>query len=143
MSRRKSANKGNGKHRQNRQARVRPQPSSRATYADLLAIGVVFVEWDELMREGLPLLAAHPLVFFGQAALGFAVNLLTILVVKFTSSISFKLISMAKNAGIVLLSVPLFHNPISPTQALGYSITMMGFGWYNYVKMNTIKITGL
>lgn len=104
-----------------------------------LAIGVVFVEWDELVREGLPLLAAHPLVFFGQAALGFAVNLLTILVVKFTSSISFKLISMAKNAGIVLLSVPLFHNPISPTQALGYSITMMGFGWYNYVKMNTIK----
>ena len=43
MSRRKSANKGNGKHRQNRQARVRPQPSSRATYADLLTIGALFV----------------------------------------------------------------------------------------------------
>ena len=43
-----------------------------------LAVGVVFVEWDELVHEGLPLLAAHPLVFFGQAALGFAVNLLTI-----------------------------------------------------------------
>ena len=37
--------------------------------------------------------------------------------VKLTSSISFKLISMAKNAAIVLLSVPVFHNQISPTQA--------------------------
>ena len=52
-----------------------------------------------------------------QAALGFMVNLLTILTVKLTSSISFKLISMAKNAAIVLLSVPIFHNKISPTQA--------------------------
>jgi hypothetical protein len=52
-----------------------------------------------------------------QAALGFLVNLLTILTVKLTSSISFKLISMAKNAAIVLLSVPIFHNKISPTQA--------------------------
>ena len=50
------------------------------------------------------------------AALGFLVNLLTILTVKLTSSISFKLISMAKNAAIVLLSVPVFHNRISPTQ---------------------------
>ena len=53
----------------------------------------------------------------GQAALGFCVNLLTILTVKLTSSISFKLISMAKNAAIVLISVPVFHNKISPTQA--------------------------
>ena len=61
-----------------------------------------------------------PLTYFGytllQAALGFLVNLLTILTVKLTSSISFKLISMAKNAAIVLLSVPVFHNRISPTQ---------------------------
>ena len=49
-------------------------------------------------------------------------NLLTIVTVKLTSSITFKLISMAKNAAIVLLSVPLFHNPISSMQALGYSV---------------------
>ena len=61
-----------------------------------------------------------PPTYFGytllQAALGFLVNLLTILTVKLTSSISFKLISMAKNAAIVLISVPVFHNSISPTQ---------------------------
>lgn len=103
----------------------------------------------------------------GKAALGFCVNLLTILTVKLTSSISFKLISMvrdrceiarrsllwsprllrppdaqvrraaaqAKNAAIVLISVPIFHNKISPTQALGYSVTVLGFGWYNYAKL--------
>ena len=44
MSRRKSANKGDGKYRQSRKARVpQSQPSSRATYADLLSIGALFI----------------------------------------------------------------------------------------------------
>ena len=67
-------------------------------------------------RCGHPLRLALPSSRLRQAALGFMVNLLTILTVKLTSSISFKLISMAKNAAIVLLSVPIFHNKISPTQ---------------------------
>jgi len=82
-----------------------------------LAIGVVTLELDGLRAGGFALMAEHPFLFLGQAALGFCVNLLTILTVKLTSSISFKLISMAKNAAIVLISVPIFHNKISPTQA--------------------------
>jgi len=102
-----------------------------------LSLGVLLLEWQPLMQHGLTLIAAHPLVFIGQAALGVLVNLLTILTVKYTSSISFKLISMAKNAAIVLLSVPVFHNPISPTQGLGYTVTVLGFGAYNYLKLHT------
>jgi drug/metabolite transporter (DMT)-like permease len=82
-----------------------------------LLLGVAVLELPGLRAEGFALMAEHPLVFVGQAALGFCVNLLTILTVKLTSSISFKLISMAKNAAIVLISVPVFHNKISPTQA--------------------------
>jgi len=93
-----------------------------------LGLGVVAFELPQLREYGYAILAAHPAIFIGQAALGFAVNLLTITTVKYTSSISFKLISMAKNAAIVLLSVPVFGNPISPTQALGYSVTVLGFG---------------
>ena len=58
-----------------------------------------------------------PLRACAQALLGVSVNLFTILTVKYTSSISFKLISMAKNALIVLASVPIFHNPITVLQA--------------------------
>ncbi|KAL1527827.1 hypothetical protein AB1Y20_009209 [Prymnesium parvum] len=100
-----------------------------------LGVGVLLLEWPTLEERGFALVQSHPWVFLGQAALGFGVNLLTILTVKFTSSISFKLISMAKNAAIVLVSVPLFNNPISHLQALGYSITVVGFGCYNYMKL--------
>ena len=89
-----------------------------------LGLGVLLLELPGLRAGGFALVSSYPWTFVGQAALGFLVNLLTILTVKYTSSISFKLISMAKNAAIVLLSVPLFHNPISRVQALGYSITV-------------------
>ena len=103
-----------------------------------LLVGVVALELPGLRDGGLAMMAEHPFVFLGQAALGFLVNLLTILTVKLTSSISFKLISMAKNAAIVLLSVPVFHNKISPTQALGYSVTVLGFGWYSDTKLTQV-----
>ena len=43
MSRRKSVNKGKGEFRKVRQARLCPQPSSRATYADVAVVSSVFI----------------------------------------------------------------------------------------------------
>lgn len=95
-----------------------------------LFVGVLALELDDLIDHGFGLVARWPFVFLVHALLGFAVNLLTVLLVKQTSGISFKMISTARNVGIVLISVPLFHNPISGLQCLGYLLANMGLGWY-------------
>ena len=102
-----------------------------------LFVGVLALELGDLIDHGFGLIARFPFVFLVHALLGFAVNLLTVLLVKQTSGISFKMISTARNVGIVLISVPLFHNPISGLQCLGYLVANMGLGWYTSANIKS------
>ena len=83
--------------------------------------------WDVVRGE--------PALFFSSAALGFAVNIATFLVIKSTNSVTLKVLGTARNAGLVLVSSWLYSESITTLEAVGYLISLSAFGAYNYFKI--------
>ena len=83
--------------------------------------------WDVVRGE--------PALFFSSAALGFAVNIATFLVIKATNSVTLKVLGTARNAGLVLVSSWLYSESITTLEAVGYLISLSAFGAYNYFKI--------
>lgn len=79
-------------------------------------------------------LTAHPALFFFAGTLGVGVNFLSYLVVQQTNSVTLKVLGTARNAGLVLLSVYIYGELVSGTQALGYTVSLCFFGLYSYFK---------
>lgn len=99
-----------------------------------LFVGMLCVELDGMLTTGIPKMAAKPWLYLLQGCMGFLVNLLILQVIKSTSSVTFKVVSMMKNVAVVVGSVPIFGNVITPFQALGYAISMGGFALYQYAR---------
>ena len=68
------------------------------------------------------------------AFLGFLVNLLTLAVIKSTSSLTFKVMGQVKNTVVIVMSVLIFGPAITAVQVLGYAISMVGFAIYREVN---------
>jgi len=66
--------------------------------------------------------------------LGVAVNLSSMLMIKYTSSVSLKLLSTARNAGLVLYAVIFGGEQTTFLQLLGYSVCVVFFALYVYAK---------
>ena len=79
-------------------------------------------------------LARFPLLFLGAATLGLGVQLLTPAVIKATSSTTLKVISQARNAGVVVFGVVVYGELIGRVQLLGYVISLVAFSFYSYLK---------
>jgi hypothetical protein len=60
---------------------------------------------------------AHELFFAASFATSL-VNILTMVVVKRTNSLSFKVLGQIKNIGVILMGVVLFGNTVAPMQVL-------------------------
>lgn len=65
-------------------------------------------------------IVAHPFLFLAAGTLGVGVHFLSFLVVQATSSVTLKVLGTARNALLVLASVYLFGEVVTPTQFLGY-----------------------
>ena len=55
--------------------------------------------------------------------------------IKATNSVTLKVLGTARNAGLVLLSPLLYHEVITPLEGVGYAISLLAFGLYNYFKI--------
>lgn len=97
----------------------------------------------ELPRARLPsnwahaaaLVRAEPWLFASSAALGFGVNLCTFLVIKCTNSVTLKVLGTTRNAGLVLFSAVWYQEHITRLEGVGYCISLLAFGAYNYYKI--------
>ena len=105
-----------------------------------LVLGIAAFEWDSLVAEdGFGKIARAPHKYMCAAVLGFFVNLLTLAVIKSTSSLTFKVIGQVKNTVVILVSVALFGSAITGTQVVRYSISMVGFAVYQRGKQLQTK----
>ena len=86
-------------------------------------------------RHAWSVVADEPLLFLTSAALGFAVNIATFLVIKSTNSVTLKVLGTARNAGLVLVSSWLYDESITRLEAAGYMLSLGAFGAYNYFKI--------
>lgn len=99
-----------------------------------LFVGMLLIEYEGMANEGVQRMLDNPFLFLLQGCMGFVVNLLILLVIKTTSSVTFKVVSMMKNVAVVVGSVPLFGNVITSLQAVGYALSICGFCAYQYAR---------
>jgi len=71
--------------------------------------------------------------------LGCLINLSSFLVIQRTNVVMLKLLSISRNAGVVVSGVVLFGEVISPIQACGYVITLIFFVVYNYLQITAAQ----
>lgn len=69
------------------------------------------------------------------SVLGVVVNVISLVMIKHISSVILKIMSMARNAALVLVSVVILGEDITWVQATGYCISIIFFGVYNFLKM--------
>jgi intracellular septation protein A len=99
-----------------------------------LFFGVLFLEWDGMVSVGFGKMAAKPALYLTQGLMGFVVNLLILSVIKSTSSVTFKVVSMMKNVAVVVGSIPLFGSDVTFMQGVGYAVSMGGFAMYQWAR---------
>lgn len=70
----------------------------------------------------------------GSSVLAYAVNLTNFLVTKYTSALTLQVLGNCKGVVAAVLSVMLFHNPVTVTSCCGYAITVCGVLLYSESK---------
>lgn len=101
-----------------------------------LLLGSLIFEYPQMVAEGtIELVKAHPHYYLACAMMGFLTNALAFGVIKVTSSLTLKVVGTVKNSATVLFGVLLFGDVVTFTQLVGYTMSTVGFGFYNYGKM--------
>eukprot|EP00798_Chlamydomonas_sp_ICE-L_P015181 gene15181-21254_t len=93
-------------------------------YPVMIATGDIFVP---LSRD------TWPFIFLG-GMLALSTNLLGLVIITLSSATTLKLLGTIRGPLVVTLGVVLFSERVTSLQAVGYSIAILGFGWYQYAK---------
>jgi len=100
-----------------------------------LTLGVFVFERDVLNTgHGWQKLVARPHAYMAASLLGFLVNLLTFAVIRTSGSLTLKVCGQLKNLVVILSSIYIFGSMVSISQAIGYSISMIGLVMYQIGK---------
>jgi len=82
------------------------------------------------------IVASVPWLFLASALAGCFVNFTSFLVVRRTSSMTLKTLTMARNGGLVIVSALVMGEEISSLEAFGYTGLLICFAMYTVVKAN-------
>ena len=100
-----------------------------------LVLGIMAFEWEALrVEDGLGEDHGEPPQVRGGGVPGIPVNLLTLGVIKSTSSLTFKVMGQVKNTVVIMMSVLIFGSAITGLQVFGYTVSMVGFAVYQRGK---------
>lgn len=80
----------------------------------------------------------HPGPFLLSLALGAVVNYCAAAVIKLTNSVTLKVLSTARNASLVLVSSMVLGEHITQLEMVGYTISLISFGLYNYFRIRKL-----
>mmetsp|Transcript_42435 Transcript_42435/g.137021 ORF Transcript_42435/g.137021 Transcript_42435/m.137021 type:complete len:357 (+) Transcript_42435:70-1140(+) len=100
----------------------------------LFASAAVFELPRALSTNALAMPLANPWPFLLSMALGAGVNYCAAAVIKLTNSVTLKVLSTARNASLVLVSAAALNEEVSRIELVGYSITLISFGMYQYFR---------
>ena len=87
-----------------------------------------------LRTNSIALFREYPLTFCASGLSGLFVNLTSFLLVRRTSSMTLKTLTMARNGGLVIVSALVMGEAISTLEAVGYSGLLSCFAVYTYLQ---------
>merc|ERR1719233_2218593 len=94
---------------------------------------IVFHELPQFIDNQAMLIVFDNLHLFALCfVLGFFVNVAGFLVMKTTSVVTLKILAQIRNIVLILVNVVFWKEIVTSFQALGYSVTLVGFAWYQY-----------
>lgn len=103
-----------------------------------LWLAAAFMEWPQMLQRGHQrLVLEQPLQFLAAAALGLAVNFLSMMVVQATSSLTLKILNTARCVGLVFVGVLCYGEVLTVMEVCGYLTALLGFAGYNWSMMST------
>ena len=103
-----------------------------------ICIIVVPLEMGDFMdnyQTNLSIITSYFWVFLIAGLLGFFVNVASFMVTKVTSGLYLKALNAFRNVCLVIACVVVFGDVVTMQQSMGYVVTMIGFGYYNYIKL--------
>ena len=84
------------------------------------------------------IVADNPWYFVVSACIGIALNCLAMAVIKLASALALKVLGVCKDVGLVAVSVVAYGEKVSALQVMGYCASVVGFSWYNHIKLRRI-----
>ena len=103
-------------------------------YPPTLAVLVCFfvaTEYKDMMASGKHrIILNHPGLFLLATLLGVCVNALSVTLVSLTSGLTIKLLTHVRNLMLVGVGIVAFHEVLTVQEYIGYSVTLVGLGWY-------------
>jgi drug/metabolite transporter (DMT)-like permease len=100
---------------------------------------LLYVGMFELPRiiehKGMSVVLKAPGMFLVSGCIGFGVNGMAMAVISLASALTLKVLGICKDVGMVTLGVVLFGDKVSALQVWGYLVSLVGFAWYNHIKM--------
>ena len=103
-------------------------------YPPTLAVLVclfVATEYKDMMASGKHrIILNHPGLFLLATLLGVCVNALSVTLVSLTSGLTIKLLTHVRNLMLVGVGIVAFHEVLTFQEYVGYSVTLVGLGWY-------------
>lgn len=104
--------------------------------AFLLLLAAMICEWPRMIdQEHYAIILQRPAWFLSAAALGVAVNFVGYMVVQATSSLTCKILNIARCTGLVFVGVLVYGETIMPLELLGYCVALFGVLGYNFAQM--------
>ena len=95
----------------------------------------LFTELPDVWRTSAhAIVGSHPVLFCVAGLSGFLINLSGFLLVKRTSGMTLKILTMSRNGGLVLVSAVVFGETITRLEAFGYSGLLVCFALYTFEK---------
>eukprot|EP01084_Bolivina_argentea_P294386 506494_1 len=104
-----------------------------------LSLPMELGEFREKYDKNINILVTHWMKFVICGCLGFGVNMASFLVTKITSGLYLKALGTFRNICLVGVSMLLFHEIVESKQCLGYVVSLAGFMYYNYIKLQESK----
>ena len=79
-------------------------------------------------------------MFVFGIVLGFIINFGSSQVIKHTSGLTFKLIGIMRNNGLVLFAVTFLGEQTTLVQIIGYVVSIAGFTWYTHIEQQMANV---
>ena len=81
----------------------------------------------------------NPAHFLGASALGFVLNILSFMILKASSALLLKGISVSRTAALVLFCAAFLGEKVSLLEGVGYVVSLACFIWYNAIRIGVAE----
>lgn len=104
-----------------------------------LFVASAFYEFPTMIeKEAFSILVDSFFYFFAASCMGIGVNFISNLVIQHTSSLTMKILNVARNVGTIMIGILFYAEVVGGKEAVGYFIALIGFAMFNAVKMGYI-----